>query len=393
MRNATWATTAILMFGCAQGVPGGDPRGDLAAATPPAADGGPTVGVAPDAGVGPCDPQIAAAKDVRISDTGACPGVMPAAVKCAADLIICSGVSQFADGAPGSVPGAGTSDGRGSVVLSCLRSEVGPPEINSLFVPKPSGFVSKARLGTDVRPLADGFISSQGSYLMPPPEYDFLAHDGSLRNAATGGHLYAGPNGGVILKVAKGELVADSFAADGAAVGTATVGTFTAPPGSLMLGGAMSASGATLVIWQVYGESNATARWLARDGSPATAAFSIAGWTDTAPIVAALSGGGIAVAAQPESGVSSRRWRGVIAPGATVETAPPVWLSSRGSFFLLPGGKAMAFGASGTEILTADGTVCGTLDLSGPLLGIGVDGTAFARPDERTFRIYPQLFR
>ena len=53
----------------------------------------------------------------------------------------------------------------------------------------------------------------------------------------------------------------------------------------------------------------------------------------------------------------------------------------------------MVFGAWGSEILTADGTVCGTLDLSGPLLGIGLDGTAFARPDERTFRIYPQLFR
>jgi hypothetical protein len=302
-------------------------------------------------------------------------------------------VSQFPDGGPGSVPRAGTSDGRGSVVLSCLRSEAGPPEINFLFVPKPSGFVSKARLGTDVRPLADGFISSQGSYLMPPPEYDFLAHDGSLRNAATGGNLYAGPNGALILKVGRGELVADSFAADGAAAGTIKIGTFTAPPASLMLGGAMSASGATLVIWQVYGESNATARWLARDGSPATAPFSIGGWMDMAPMTAALAGGGIAIAAQPESGVSSRRWRGVIAPGATVETTPPAWLSSRGSFFLLPGEKGMVFGGSESEILTADGTVCGTLALSGPLLGIGLDGTAFARPDERTFRIYPQLFR
>jgi hypothetical protein len=155
----------------------------------------------------------------------------------------------------------------------------------------------------------------------------------------------------------------------------------------------MSASGATLVIWQVYGDSNATARWLARDGSPATAAFSIAGWTDMAPATAALAGGGIAVAAQPESGVSSRRWRGVIAPGAAFETAPPSWLASRGSFFLLPGGKGMVFGSSGSEILAANGTVCGTLDLRGPLLGIGLDGTAFAGPDERTFRIYPQLFR
>ena len=35
----------------------------------------------------------------------------------------------------------------------------------------------------------------------------------------------------------------------------------------------------------------------------------------------------------------------------------------------------------------------GTVDLGAPLVGIGLDGTAFAARNQRTFRIYPQLFR
>ena len=62
--------------------------------------------------------------------------------------------------------------------------------------------------------------------------------------------------------------------------------------------------------WQVYGDATATARWLASDASPASAPFSIAGWTDQAPLTAALAGGVIAVAEQPESGSTTRRWRG-----------------------------------------------------------------------------------
>jgi hypothetical protein len=84
-----------------------------------------------------------------------------------------------------------TSDGRGSVVLSCQRADVGPPLLNVLFVPTRSGFVSKAGLGVDVRPLADGFVVSEGSYILPPPSYDFIAHDGDLRAGQRGGTLYA----------------------------------------------------------------------------------------------------------------------------------------------------------------------------------------------------------
>ena len=78
---------------------------------------------------------------------------------------------------------------------------MGPPQDNYLFVPKTSGFISKAVLGIDVRPLADGFVSSRGSVRLPPPEYDFLAHDGDLRSAQNGGMLHAGPDGAVILRL------------------------------------------------------------------------------------------------------------------------------------------------------------------------------------------------
>ena len=375
----------MLVLGCAEGGPPGDPLVDVAAPLPPQA--------ALDAGqadAGPCDPSIAAGDGVAIVDTGACPGVLPAAASCAADITICSGVRAGMDGLVGDSADAATSDGRGSVVLSCRRSDVGPPQDNYLFLPKPSGFVSKELLGVDVRPLADGFVSSSGSIRLPPPEYDFLAHDGDLRSAQSGGMLYAGRDGAVILRPQGQQLVAQSFGADGTLRATSAVATFAVPAGNLMLGGSMSTTSATLIVWQVYGEAQAQARWLGPDGMPASGAFQIAGWMDSAPFTAALAAGAIAVAAQPASGVASRSWRGVIGAGETVEGPAPAWLASRGDFLLLPQGKAMAFGAA---IVGPDGARCGTVDLGAPLVGIGVDGTAFAARSERTFRIYPQLFR
>jgi hypothetical protein len=385
MRNAAWMTAATLIFGCAQSGPAGDPLVDVAAPLPPQ-----TPADAGAAGAGPCDPSIAAGEGVGIVDTGACPGVIPAAASCAAEITICSGIRAGIDGLQGDSASAASSDGRGSVVLSCRRADVGPPQDNYLFVPKPSGFVSKALLGVDARPLVDGFISSRGSVLLPPPEYDFLAHDGDLRSAQRGGVLYAGPGGAVILRLDGGQLIAQSFGADGTLRATSTVGAFAGSAGNLMVAGSMTTKGATLIVWQGYGEADAAARWLAPDGTLATGTFPIAGWTESAPFTAALSGGTVAVAAQPPSGATSRNWRGVIAAGDTSEQPAPPWLASRGDFRVLPGGKAMAFGS---EIVGADGTVCGTVDLGAPLVGIGVDGTAFAARSERTFRIYPQLFR
>jgi hypothetical protein len=314
---------------------------------------------------------------------------LPAAVTCAADLTICSGVGNPPEGGMSGNSAVGaTSDGRGSVVLSCHRAEVGPPLLNFLFVPTRSGFVSKAGLGVDVRPLGDGFVVSQGSYALP--SYDFIAHDGNLRAGQRGGTLYASATRAVIVHPTNGEIVAQSFTAAGELAATTSLASFSARPGSLMLGGAMNASGATLVVWQIYGESKATARWLAADGTPGAVPFSIAGWTSNVPDARALAGGSIAIAAEPPSGVSIRSWRGVIAPAETVERPAPAWLAARGDFLLLPEGKAMAFG---TGILAGDGTVCGTVDLGAPLVGIGLDGTAFAARNQRTFRIYPQLFR
>ena len=198
---------------------------------------------------------------MTIRNSGACPGLLPAAVTCAADLTICSGVGYPPEGGMSGNSAVGAnSDGRGSVVLSCHRADVGPPLLNFLFVPTRSGFVSKAPLGIDVRPLGDGFVVSEG-YLLPPPSYDFIAHDGNLRKGQRGGTLYASATRAVIVHPTNGEIVAQSFTAAGELAATATLATFSADAGSLMFGGAMNASGAALVIWQVYGESKATARW------------------------------------------------------------------------------------------------------------------------------------
>ncbi len=357
---------------------------DAEATTPQQPDAGPAD---PGVAAAPCDPAIAAAEGVAIVDTGACPGVIPAASTCAAELTICSGLGS---GDTGNAVIGATSDGRGSVVLSCRRNDVGAPRLNFLFVPIRNGFVSKASLGIDVRPLRDGFVASEGSYLLPPPTYDFLAHDGGFRAAQNGGALYAGPDGAVIVRAADGQLIAQSFAADGTSRMTTAIAAFSGSAGNLMLSGAMSSTGAALVVWQIHGQQDASARWLAANGSPSSAPFSVAGWSSSAPQTAALAGGAIAIAAEPQSGVATRSWRGIVAAGDTVERPAPAWLASRGDFFLLPQGRAMAFG---TEILAADGSTCGTVNLGAPLVGIGVDGTAFTARSQRTFRIHPQLFR
>jgi hypothetical protein len=70
----------------------------------------------------------------------------------------------------------------------------------------------------------------------------------------------------------------------------------------------------------------------------------------------------------------------------------PAWLSSRGSFQIIRGGTALLFtGDSGSEIVTPDGTSCGTLSRVGQ---VGLDGTFIAASaDQTTFRVYPGLLR
>ncbi len=377
MRATTLVTAAIWLFGCAQG--GTEPAGaaDIAPShvAPPA-----PAPPAPASNAGPCDPSVHPA--VKITDSGACPGVVPSTATCAADLLLCNGNTNRAV--------AGTSDGGGSAVLSCANNDVGPARFNALFVPVQGGFVSKMPLGVDARPLSDGFVSSAGSTQIPPPEYDFVAHDGTLRVSHAGGFLIAGAGGALIVRAAGGSLGGEAIGADGVTRSTVTIATLTAPADSLMLGGAMDVSGAALVLWQVYGEAKASARWIGADGAALTGVFPVQPWLDFIPDAAPLAGGGVALAAPPPSGANGPVWRSTIAPGATAEQPAPQWLTSRGSFFLLPGGKAMAFGA---EIVAAGGVVCGTVDLGAPLVGVGVDGTAFTALDAKSFRLYPQLFR
>src|SRR2546430_3070233 len=118
------------------------------------------------------------------------------------------------------------------------------------------------------------------------------------------------------------------------------------------------------LVGRALGKGEGKARWLAPDGTLATGTFPIAGWTDSAPFTAALAGGAVAIAAQPPSGVTSRSWRGLIGAGDTRERPVPAWLASRGDFFLLPRGSALAVGR---EIVRADGALCGPGALGAPL--------------------------
>ena len=411
----------MLMFGCAQTSGHGEEVALAAsgfasdAGTPPApgtsapADGGAVevgggaadagsgevAGGAADAGppAGPCNPSIDAASGTAVVDSGACPGVLPARPSCAADLLLCSGVSPSATGAlHGTWAAAAAGNGRGGLALACGNADVGPSRFFSLYLPLPAGFVSKSFLGYAAWATHDGFITVGTSPAVA--SYVFRAQDGSeLASVAAGGPLLAGEKSAVVVRVAPQgtgvAITAQGYRTDGTALAEAQpVATIAgAQAGDLMLGGAAEVSGRTLAIWQVYGESGAWARWLAADGTALTAAFAIQGWTDHVPDAAALSGGGIALPALPGSG---QAWRSVIASGATAEEPAPAWLASRGAFTLFPGGRAMLFG---TEVLAAGGTRCGTLDLGAPVLGIGADGTAVTAHDAKTFRIYPQLLR
>src|SRR5512140_2315906 len=139
MRATTLLTAAILMSGCAQGAADPQPPADVAASQPaPAAPPGspavpPGAAIAP---AGPCDPSIHPA--AVIASSGSCTGILPAAVTCAADLVLCSGSSNR--------PAAATSDGRGSLALFCA-SDAGTSRFGDLFVPRRGGFVSTMPLG------------------------------------------------------------------------------------------------------------------------------------------------------------------------------------------------------------------------------------------------------
>lgn len=409
------------MFGCAQASGPGE-EGPLAAsglaadagtpqppAPPAAADGGSAdatgggTASAPDGGpvaaadagppAGPCDPSLDAAAGTAIADEGACPGVMPARPSCAADLLLCSGVTASSNGGVhGTFAAAAAGNGRGGLALGCGTADVGPTRSYLLFLPTPSGFVSKTFLGYSAWATPGGFITVGTSPAVA--SYDFRAQDGSaLASVAAGGQILVGAQSIVVVRVAQqGEgavISAQGYREDGAPLAGAQ--QVAALPGvraaEVMLGGAAEVDGKTLALWQVYGQTAAWARWIAADGTALTSAFAIEGWLDRVPDAAALAGGGIALPALPGSGPT---WRSVVPSGATAEQPAPAWLLARGAFTLFPGGRAMLFGA---EVLAAGGTRCGTLDLGAKVLGIGADGTTVTARDQKTFRVYPQLLR
>ena len=399
----------MLMFGCAQASGHGeevvlasvgnasDAGAPPAPASPVPSDGGtgPVAAGAADAGPppGPCDPSLDAAAGTSVADVGACPGILPARPSCAADLILCSGVSPSTTGTlHGTWAAAAAGDGRGGLALACGNADVGPSRFFSLYLPMPSGFVSKSFLGYAAWATQDGFVTVGTSPAVA--SYLFRAQDGSaLASVPAGGPIFVGERSIVVLRVAQqgadAAISAQGYRTDGTPLGEAQpLATLAGVSASeLMFGGAAEVGGRTLALWQVYGQSGAWARWLAADGAALTRAFAIQGWTDHVPDAAALAGGGVALPALPGAG---QAWRSVVASGATAEEPAPSWLASRGAFTLFPGGRAMLFG---TEVVAAGGTRCGTLDLGAPVLGIGADGTAVTARDPKTFRLYPQLLR
>jgi hypothetical protein len=391
--------TALLISGCGGGVKGGEPAASVASPAPaagpqgaaPPATGAPDAGPAagPDAGpaAGPCDPSIDAAHGTTVSDSGACPGVMPAAPACAGDLLLCGGTTSSSLGVSGNFASAAAIDGLSGLALACTAADNSATFYN-LYLPMPSGFVSRAPLGAGAWATQDGFVTV-GRSTGPSPMV-FRAQDGSeLSSAPAASRIFVGERSILAVRAAQQGsdvlLTAQGYATTGAPLLDAQpVATLTgASSGSLMLGGAATAGGSTLLIWQIYGQSGASARWLAADGTAPGAAFALQGWTSGIPDAAALADGGVALS-------TGTAWRGVVAAGAASETPAPQWLASRGPVQLFPGGRAMLFGI---EVLAPDGTRCGTLDLGAPVLGIGNSGTVVTARDQRTFRIYPQLLR
>jgi len=326
---------------------------------PPAADAGAPASdppAAPDAGT----PDAPPAAD-------ACSGLLPSKIPPGANIVLC--------GAGGTSAAFAFGDAHGAVALGCASHDVGPGAFFSLFLPMPSGFVSKAPLGFEVWPQPEGFA---GASRYPDGAFELHERDGAVVATQAGAHVLAGPSSLLIASVSAAGISVQQFGGAARVVASA--------PANVSVGGAGDVSGNTLLIWQTYGEAGAHARWLGPDGAPITDAFAVAAWMQAAirdPV--ALAGGGLAMRTYADP-----MWRGVVRTGATAEDAPPSWLASRGGFFLARGGAAMVFG---DEVLAAGGTSCGKLDLGAPLIGVGLDGTAVTAPDQKTFRIFPQLLQ
>ena len=401
----------MLIFGCGQ-VPGQHGPAALASAGE-AADGGAAPPAAPpdagapatvgldagtlDAGSGAaaatpvdryCDPGLDAAAGIVITDTSACPGIMPAAPSCAADLQLCPGWSPSGTGIYAS---AATSDAQGAIAVACTSHDSGATMYRLGLAS--ARYTAAAQLGEAVAPLQNGFAAPP---LSRPAPVRFFAHDGTqLASLALGAPAVVVTPAGVeilsAVRVAGGlTLTAQLFGPDGSAKGNPQPLGEVATAFGVGMAGAADPGGQVLVTWSIYDPFATYGRWLGPDGAPLSAPFEISAWAGHATASAALPGGGIAVGDNDAAGV---HWRGVLGPGSTRPAPVPAWLATRGDFTLVRGGRAALFG--GSEVVAADGALCGTLRFADRLpTRAGADGTVFhPTADGKGFRVYPQLLR
>jgi hypothetical protein len=314
---------------------------------------------------------------VVIHDSGACPGVMPAAPTCETQIAACDGLTAT----------HATSDAKGSLALFCSTQDITPSPGYSMYSPGDATFTKGAVLGDSAYGTTSGFLAVSHSVNgTPAPQWEFFTDAGAASasyDQGTGA-AFVGPAGVEVATVANGSLVVQRYGFDGSPRGAAQVAGDAS--GSVLLGGATDVNGHTLIIWGAYGVQGVSARWFAPDGTPETAMFSLSGWGQNIGASAALPGGGVAV-----GGNVGSRWRSIVAEASISETDAPDWLANRDDgFALVLGNRAMAFGS---EIVAPDGTSCGTIDFGAPLLGIGVDGSAIASSDGKIVSVYPGFLK
>jgi hypothetical protein len=257
-----------------------------------------------------------------------------------------------------------------------------------MYSPASAKFVQNAALGDSAFGTSGGFLSVSHSVNgSPAPQWQFFADSGAKTASYDQGTsaAFVGPAGVEIAFVQNGSLAVQRYGFDGAPRGEPQI----AGPasGSVLIGGATDVNGHTLIIWGAYGVQGVSARWFAPDGTAETGAFPLSGWGQNIGSSSPLPKGGVAV-----GGLIGPRWRSIVAEASTSETDPG-WLADRDDgFTLVLGNRAMAFGS---EIVSPEGTSCGTVDYGAneTLLGIGVDGTALTTADGATVQVYPSFLR
>jgi hypothetical protein len=367
MHHAPRILAALILAGCAG-------QGWQEAMTPDPVVGQPA-GAAPAA----CDPAVKPA--LTVSDSGACPGIMPVPPACAAQIAACEGVKFGIDGPRGSMASAATSDARGALAIACEISDVGPPLFFSLHAPMATGYADGIPLGEDVLASFAGFVARSNV----PGNLLFFDHSGAQTATAPRGVVFVGPAAVEIAAVVSGSVVLQQYSFDGEPRGALqTVGS---AAGAVFLDGATDALGHTLVAWGTEGTAGTMARWFAPDGTPESDAFQLPVSPEEIGGSAALPGTGIAIGSSV-----GPRWRLVITAGSTIPAAAPEWLAARQTgFTVIRGGRALAFG---NDILSTDGKPCGSLHFGrAALLGIGLDGSAVTTDDGATVTVYPRLLQ